>query len=112
MAVNEVSRGEGLRLIALAMSEVELQRNAIELAERLGYLVAHVRDSRGQKVTGLPDLIICGHGRLYFWELKTQNGRVTGLQRMWIEALNLGTQVEAGVFRPQDWLDGTIERML
>ena len=110
-----MSRDEGLRLQAEDMTEAELLRNVIELAERLGYLVAHVREARGQMLTGLPDLIICGYGRLFFWECKVQSlakGKVTLDQAVWLRAASRVPGVDARVVRPLDLLDGSVERML
>lgn len=108
------------------MSERELQSAVIELARLLKYRVAHFRPAMtraGRWVTavagdgaGFPDLVIAGNGRLIFAELKSGKGRLSREQAEWIAALEgvrvFDDSVEVHVWRPPDWLDGTIERVL
>ena len=56
----------------------------IKLALKLGYLVFHEYDSRRNGTNhgrGFPDLVIVGHGRLLFIELKKHRGNSTTEQR-------------------------------
>jgi len=105
------------QVIARSISEAELQRNVIEAAEALGYLVAHINDSRKQKAEGLPDLLMVRHGAPPIWaELKREpgGGRHTGLthmQTIWSDRLIASGQ-RWFLWRPSDWLDGTIEKVL
>jgi hypothetical protein len=105
-------------VIARAIPEAELQAGIIELAEYLGYTVCHVRDSRRQKVTGLPDLIIAREAPPKFlWvELKREMGpgrraQLTPRQEVWKRLCEANNQPWY-LWRPSDWLDGTIERIL
>jgi len=105
------------QIIARPMSEAELQSNVIEAAEALGYLVAHVNDSRRQKAEGLPDLLMIRSGdRPIFAELKREpaGGRRTDLthaQEVWRDVLIFSKQ-RYFLWRPSDWLNGTIQRVL
>jgi len=104
------------REAAAAMSEDELQDNVMQTAALYGWVVVHHRPARtadggrtaiqGQK--GFPDLVLARDGRVLFRELKSAKGKPTADQLIWLEALgDLG-----GVWRPQQWLDGTIQSEL
>lgn len=51
---------------------------------------------------------------LLFVELKSSTGRLRPEQKEWRDVLGLPTNPLARWFlwRPQDWLDGTVERVL
>jgi hypothetical protein len=105
------------------MTEAELQANVIELARLLGWLVAHFRSvpvKRGNRVVhmtpvqadgaGWPDLVLV-RDRLLAVELKQDRRYPSPEQRLWLDALGLAG-VETHVWRPAQWLDGTIEAVL
>lgn len=85
-------------------TEGELQGRVEALLLGAGWLVAHVRDARRQRLTGLPDVIAVHptRRRLLALELKTRRGRVTPEQQAWLDAL-AAAGVEARVVRPADW---------
>lgn len=94
-------------------TEKELQAAVIELARRLGWLVAHFHDSRrevrpgvfvGDKdAAGFPDLVLVHHSHgIKFRELKSATGKLTPAQKEWHFALNVAG-VDADVWRPSDW---------
>lgn len=96
--------------IAARMPERELLERVRSLARVLGLLVYHTHDSRRSE-PGFPDLVIAGHGRVLYAELKTQRGRLTDAQRQWISQLqDAGSEVH--LWRPQDLLDRTIAKTL
>ena len=96
--------------IAARMPERELLERVRSLARVLGLLVYHTHDSRRSE-PGFPDLVIAGHGRVLYAELKTQRGRLTDAQRLWISQLqDAGSEVH--LWRPQDLLDRTIAKTL
>jgi hypothetical protein len=95
----------------LKMSEADFQRQVIDLAHLHGYRVAHFRpahNSRGDWRTpvaadgrGFPDLVLVGRGQVIFAELKTERGRLTDDQTIWIGALGrAGANVH--LWRPSD----------
>ena len=98
------------------MTEDQLLSAVLDLAMRLRWHAYHVRNSRAgivQGETGFPDLVLLRDGRLVFAELKSEGGGVTGPQAGWLARLSdaLGP-ANVFVWRPADWLDGTIEREL
>ena len=102
-------------------TERDLQDLVAELAGWAGWRVAHFRNSRtpsGGHATavqydgaGFPDLTLTKAGRVIFAELKSQKGRVSENQTAWLLELQ-GPHTEVYVWRPSDWLDGTIRRIL
>jgi hypothetical protein len=61
---------------------------------------------------GFPDLVLAKHGRLYFFELKTEKGQLSPAQAAWFQELvNVtGNQVQAELIRPGD-LDTVIRAL-
>jgi len=94
-------------IIAKDMSEAQLQTNVIEMAEALGWRVFHCRDSRRQKVEGLPDLIMVRE-RVIWAELKRSKKDATVLQWQVIEELKRAGQ-EVYVWHPEQWLSGGVQ---
>lgn len=123
------------RVQAQHITEAELQRCVVELARRLGFTVHHAHDARHGEA-GAPDLEIVGKGRFLKVELKSQTGTLTNTRVMYrhrgklharprvgSRLVMVGGQTEylenllqAGVacflWKPANWLDGTIERVL
>jgi hypothetical protein len=99
------------------VTESQLQSAVVELAHRFGWLVAHFPRSRSTSgawltataadAKGFPDCVLARKGRTLFIELKARKGHLSPEQRRWQDALG-----EVFVWRPADWLDGTIERAL
>jgi hypothetical protein len=100
------------RLLAEGMTEDTLQRQVEALARGLGWRVFHVRWSVGT-TPGWPDctMIHTVQRRLMWRELKTTRGRVSADQRSWIKDLT-AAGCDAGIWRPIDLLDGTIQHQL
>jgi hypothetical protein len=113
------------------MTEKELQAAVIELAQTLGWKVAHFRpamNARGDWRTpvaadgkGFPDLVMVSKHALLFIELKSAKGRVSPEQRDWLDRLmhkshewdhNGGCVIGTDVWKPEDWTNGTIEKLL
>ncbi|QEP08750.1 VRR-NUC domain-containing protein [Glutamicibacter sp. ZJUTW] len=97
----------------LQWSEAVFQSNVIRLAKSLGYMrIYHTKDSRGSEA-GFPDLVMI-HGKtkqVLFVELKSQGGRVSAAQELWLDDLRLGGQF-AEVWRPSDWVSRRVEKVL
>lgn len=103
------------------MSEKDLQKTIIRMAQALGFRVAHFAPSlspRGNWMTavaadgaGFPDLVLVGRNRILFVEVKLEKGRVSDAQHMWLDALK-ETSAEVYVWRPSDLDAGTIEKIL
>ena len=103
-------------IIARAMPEKELMQNIMALARATGWNVRHMRDSRGQNVEYLPDLILWHPGqRRFLWiEVKRseqKGGKLTPGQATLIQEFLVCGQAVA-LIRPEDWLDGTVQDIL
>lgn len=98
--------------VAKQMSENALQDQIEALAFDLGWKTYHTHDSRRSN-PGWPDLALVHpkRGRFMVRELKKHTGRVSKEQREWLDALT-GAGVDAGVWRPMDMIDKTVEREL
>lgn len=87
------------------ITEVAFQRQVIQLARLLGWMVYHTLDSRGSSA-GFPDLVLVRERdrRLIFAELKTDIGRVRKEQSEWLAALGAvrSVAVEVYLWRPAD----------
>lgn len=88
-----------------AETEADFQTWVVDYARRHGWLVAHLRDSRGQDAVGLPDLIMARRGLVILAELKSMAGKVDEKkQGPWLEASG------SHLWRPSD--RARIEAML
>lgn len=105
-------------MTVLLQTERQFQDAVVDYARTQGWMVAHFRNSMtaaGRHATavaydgaGFPDLVLV-RDRVVFAELKSQRGRATGRQHMWLNELN-AAGVETHLWRPSDWPD--IERTL
>jgi hypothetical protein len=102
-----------------SMTEAELMSNVIELAHVFGWRVAHFRPamtSKGWRTpvsadgAGFPDLAMT-RDRVIYAELKSARGVTSDSQKNWLAALS-NAGAEEYVWRPIDWLDGSIEAVL
>lgn len=103
-----------------AVTEAELQTGVIQMAQLLGYRVAHFRPAQmqsGRWATpmsgdpGWPDLAICGNGRFLAVELKSARGDPSAAQLDWLSRLT-DAGVDARTWRPSHWVSGEVERVL
>ena len=92
------------------ISERRLQSAILQAARCTGWMAYHTFDSRRSQ-PGYPDLTLVRGHRLIFAELKSKTGRLTPQQRGWLEALK-ATGAEVHLWRPADWFNGTIDRVL
>ena len=97
----------------------DLQKGIIERARRAGWIVAHftaVRTEYGWRVPvaadgkGFPDLVLV-RDRLIAVEVKGDGDSLRPDQRRWLAAMRLAG-VEAHVWTPRDWHDGTVDAVL
>ena len=105
----------GLALMASLMPENggsdSLDYKLRKLLEGLpGLLYQHNSDSR-RAHAGFPDWSILGPGGFIVRELKRETTQPTLLQARWLSMLR-AAGVDAGVWRPSDYLNGTIQRTL
>lgn len=106
-AARELSAGQ--RVIAAAMTELQLEQHVWRLVEGLGLLGYHTHDSRRSQA-GFPDWTIAGRTVIYR-ELKREKGRLTEAQRAWLTGLEQAG-ADVGVWRPSSLLSGEIAEQL
>ncbi len=85
----------------MGLSESEFQGLVVDVAEQFGWLTYHTFDSR-RSGPGFPDLVLVRGDRVVFAELKSQSGRLSADQRVWLERLTGAGTVEAYLWRPSD----------
>lgn len=95
---------------SLGMPEKALQEAVLGLADLLGYAAYHTFDSR-RSSPGFPDVVLAGRDRIIFAELKSHTGRITKAQERWLRLL-ADSGGEVYLWRPRDWLNGSIETIL
>lgn len=84
------------------ITEAEWQSTVRAGFTAAGWLVYHTFDSR-KSAAGFPDLtLLSPAGRLVFAELKTDTGKVTAAQQLWLDRLTAGGHA-AYLWRPNDW---------
>ena len=85
------------------ITEAVHQRQVTELARWCRWtLIYHTHDSR-RSPAGFPDLVLVRPPRILFVELKTDKGRVSPAQRLWLYTLAKCPGVEVYLWRPRDW---------
>ncbi len=84
--------------LQLRITEAQWQRQVIDIARLHRWDVHHSADSR-RAHAGWPDLVLVGHGRALFIELKTETGRLRPAQTRWLAAL-AAAGLEVAVWRP------------
>jgi hypothetical protein len=89
------------QIAGLKVSEKELMRAVVKLAELTGWRVYHTWLSIRSE-PGFPDLVLVRPPRLVFAELKSEKGELTPSQQAWLEDLG-ATKAEVYVWRPSDW---------
>jgi len=103
------------------VTEAELQDAVVAAARLFGYRVAHFRSARTARGwrtpvaadgAGFPDLCLARPGELAFVELKAAEGRLSADQAAWLDVLGRTGRCGVHVWRPEDWLDGTVEARL
>jgi hypothetical protein len=86
------------------MSELQFQRQVIQLAVLYNWAVFHCYDSRKSQGSGYPDLTLAHErrGLVVFAELKTNRGRLSEDQRRWLRILAAAHE-HVYCWRPTDW---------
>jgi VRR-NUC domain-containing protein len=72
-------------------------------------MVFHPFDSR-RSMPGFPDIVMVRPPSVLFVETKTDRGRMTPAQQVWMQALQQCPGIETYVWRPDDW-DGIVSRL-
>lgn len=98
-------------IIANIMSENDLLLAVREEAAARRWLEYHTWNSQHSS-KGFPDLCMVRGDRIIFAELKNMTRDVTDEQAEWIDTLRATGKAEAYVWRPIDWMNNTIRRIL
>ena len=85
-----------------SITEREFQAQVIQYAELAGWLVYHTYDSRRSQ-PGFPDLVLVRNKTVVFAELKSEKGRATEAQKMWLNVLEDCETVVTKIWRPSNW---------
>jgi hypothetical protein len=98
------------------MTEDDLLRAVLDLCQYRGALTFHARPARTAKGwrtpvmgngAGFPDLVIVGTCGVLYRELKTNEGRVSAAQRLWLQRLR-DAEMDADIWRPRDLEQGVV----
>lgn len=129
LEANELVADDSRAVLDETVQEKALQLAMVDMAHRLGYMCHHIYDSRlaagGRRkdgttpvTKGFPDWVLAHHGwrkgersRVLVVELKKETEQPTTAQREWLTVL-AAAGIEVHVWRPSDWSNGTIERVL
>lgn len=82
--------------------EKDYQQQIVDAANRLGWHVFHVYDSR-RSSAGFPDLELIRGATMLRLEVKSEKGIVEPPQQAYIDRLNQVKYVVADVVRPSHW---------
>lgn len=91
---------------ARAMTEKALLEQVRRAAAVLGLACYHTHDSRRSE-PGFPDVVLVGRRGVLWRELKTERGRLTAPQQVWLDRLATTGQ-DARVWRPSDLISGAV----
>lgn len=89
--------------LSQSISEKDFGAAVMDFARLYGWWGYHTYDSR-RSAFGWPDLVLMNPGRkvILFRELKSEKGKITDHQHIWLEMLRECGQ-DAKVWRPSDW---------
>ncbi len=91
-------------------SESAFQQAVLDLAALTGWRAYHTHNSR-HSAAGFPDLVLVRPPRLIFAELKTEKGRASVHQAVWLDDLGAVAEdcepIEVHLWRPSNWPDIT-----
>jgi hypothetical protein len=104
---SESPLSEAQKVIARSVSEKEFSGWVVDLARLLQWRVARwpTWHSTGTD-SGVPDLLLARDGVVLLVELKREAGKLSLPQQDWAQ------HALVYVWRPSQWLDGTIEKVL
>ncbi len=100
------------------MTEDELLTGVLDMMRLFRWRYVHYRNSKAaitQGHKGFPDIIAARPPRLVIVECKTQTGKLTPEQELWLtdlEVIRYEKGIEVYVWRPCHWTDGSIEAIL
>jgi len=102
------------KLSKMPTTEEDFLAQVLDLAKLYKWRRAHFRPARTQAGwrtpvqgdgIGFPDLVLVKPPRLIIAELKSDTGKVSPDQELWLKAFAALPYVETWVWRPRDWDD-------
>jgi hypothetical protein len=87
--------------VHFSLPEKRFMAMVVSYARLLGWRTYHTHDSR-RSTAGFPDLVMTRRPRVLFVELKSDRGRLSADQQVWLDDLRACGQ-EAFVWKPADW---------
>lgn len=100
LAVRLWQRGDRVTVAVIPPeSEKQFQATVIELAKIYGWRAYYTHDSR-RSPAGFPDLFLIRNGRIEVIECKSNTGKLTSEQKVWLDALSRAG-IHCQVWRPQ-----------
>ncbi len=89
--------------------EKDFLQSVRDMARLSGWMAYHTyRSDRSEP--GFPDLVLCRPPRVVFAELKTEKGKVSACQKLWLDNLKKCEGVSVFLWRPSDW-DSIVEQL-
>lgn len=91
----------GVSRAILRETEKQFQAKVIQWARLNGWMHYHTHDAR-RSPEGFPDLVLVRPPEIIYAELKSERGRETLRQGVWLSTLRACNQ-EVYLWRPSDW---------
>ena len=86
---------------ARKIPEAVLLAHVREQAAKNGWLVYHTYDSRRSE-PGFPDIVAVRPNVVLFSELKSETGKLTSDQLMWMNLISVASRIDCRVWRPSN----------
>lgn len=92
------------------LSERDFSLQVEDILNLYGWHFAHFRPARTVKgwrtaitgYEGFPDYVAVRNGRLLFFELKSEKGKLTVAQEVWLDVLRMSARCEVRLWYPED----------
>ena len=91
------------------MLEKDFLQSVRDMARLSGWMAYHTHRS-DRSEPGFPDLVLCRPPRVVFAELKTEKGKVSACQKLWLDNLRKCEGMDVFLWRPSDW-DSIVEQL-
>ena len=88
----------------IGITEKQFERQVKELADLFGWLYHHTWLII-HSPAGFPDCVLVRDNRVIFAELKSEKGKLSPAQEVWLEKLRATGQAEVYLWRPADFDD-------
>lgn len=100
-ALHSAGQRQGQASDPVKLTEAAFMQAIINYARHADWLVYHTYTSKRSE-PGFPDLVMLSEGQCVVAEVKTEEGKVTQAQALWLAGFK-AAGIEAHVWRPSDW---------